>query len=76
MYGKKLNEKETTDSENKYCRIFVEDKGIGFEQKYSEEILEMFKRLHGYSEYEGTDIGLAFCRQIVVRYNGFISALK
>src|SRR5688572_12169504 len=30
----------------KYCRIYVEDNGIGFDQKYAEQIFEMFKRLH------------------------------
>jgi light-regulated signal transduction histidine kinase (bacteriophytochrome) len=30
----------------RFCRIFIEDNGIGFEQKYSEQIFEMFKRLH------------------------------
>ncbi|MEO7311679.1 MAG: response regulator [Chitinophagaceae bacterium] len=63
------------EPENKYCRIYVEDNGIGFEQKYAEEIFEMFKRLHGHSEYAGTGIGLALCKQIVTRHNGFISAL-
>ncbi len=61
-------------SENKYCRIFVEDNGIGFDQKYSEQIFGMFKRLHSKSEFEGTGIGLALCKKIVQEHNGYISA--
>ncbi|HEX8040604.1 MAG TPA: response regulator [Chryseosolibacter sp.] len=58
----------------KYCRIFVEDNGIGFDQKYAEEIFGMFKRLHHNSEFEGTGIGLALCKKIVEQHKGYISA--
>lgn len=57
-----------------YCRIYIQDNGIGFEQKYSEQIFGMFKRLHLHSEFEGTGIGLALCKKIVEEHNGFITA--
>ncbi len=57
-----------------YCRIYVEDNGIGFDQKYADQIFEMFKRLHHHDEYEGTGIGLAFCKKIVEQHEGFITA--
>lgn len=63
-------------NENKYCRIFIQDNGIGFEQKYAEQIFDMFKRLHPQVEYEGTGIGLALCKQIIEKHNGYISALS
>ena len=54
----------------------VRDNGIGFDQKYAEQIFDMFVRLHGNSKYQGTGIGLALCKQIVEKHNGFISALS
>jgi signal transduction histidine kinase len=57
----------------KYCRIFFEDNGIGFDQKYSEQVFRMFTRLHQRNEVEGTGIGLALCKKIVEEHNGFIS---
>lgn len=57
-----------------YCRIYIQDNGIGFDQKYAEEIFGMFKRLHHNSEFQGTGIGLALCKKIVEQHKGFISA--
>jgi signal transduction histidine kinase len=58
---------------NKDCLILVEDNGIGFDQKYSEEVFGMLKKLHG-NQYEGTGIGLTLCRKITDIHHGFISA--
>jgi len=63
------------NEEIRYGRIFIEDNGIGFDQKYAEQIFDMFRRLHSSAEYEGTGIGLALCKKIVEMHKGFISAL-
>jgi len=56
-----------------YCRIYIQDNGIGFDQVYAEQIFDMFRRLHVNSEFEGTGIGLTLCKKIVEKHNGYIS---
>jgi len=62
------------DSTISYCKIIVADNGIGFLQEQSTRIFEPFQRLHAKDKYEGTGIGLAICKKIMIKHKGYITA--
>lgn len=58
-----------------FHKIIMEDKGIGFDNEFSEKIFMIFQRLHTqHSGYRGKGIGLAIAQRIMSNHNGIIQA--
>jgi len=55
-------------------RVSVSDDGIGFEPKYAEAIFEPLRRLHSFTQYPGTGVGLALCKATCERHGWRIEA--
>lgn len=75
IYAKNLQRKAhlTATPGDEVTEIYVEDNGIGFDEKYLDRIFNIFQRLEG-QKYEGSGIGLAVCRKIAIRHGGDITA--
>lgn len=57
-----------------YVCVKIRDEGIGFEEKYLDRIFQMFQRLHDKQNFSGTGVGLALCKKVVDKHQGYITA--
>ena len=62
------------DPNGAFYRFSITDNGIGFEEKFADNVFKLFQRLHPKDKFEGTGIGLAITKKIIERHSGIITA--
>jgi PAS domain S-box-containing protein len=61
-----------TDSDELTFR--VTDNGVGFEAEYAHKVFEPFQRLHRAEDFDGSGVGLAIVRRIIMLHGGRVWA--
>lgn len=67
-----INCEETSES----IILHFADNGIGIDEKYQDQIFEMFTRLNKRSEYAGSGLGLSIVKKLTNLMEGQISLSK
>lgn len=58
-----------------YHVFTISDNGIGIPQQFRTQVFNLFQRLESRSEESGSGIGLAFCKRIIDKHEGYIKII-
>ena len=79
--GIKFNDSSTprvtvsvADTDDDQVTVEVRDNGVGFDPDNADRMFQMFQRLNGRGDFEGTGTGLAIVKKIVEAHDGTVSA--
>ncbi|MBD3640061.1 MAG: phytochrome, partial [Marinobacter sp.] len=56
--------------------LVVQDRGIGFDPRYTQKLFHPFQRLHSREGYAGTGIGMAIVKKILDRHGAEITVIS
>lgn len=63
----------TARLEDHRWQLAVSDNGIGIDPAHHQRIFQVFQRLHGRDQFDGTGIGLSLCQKIVLAHGGALT---
>lgn len=65
-------ENNLPQSETESWEIIIQDNGIGIDNSFKPKLFTLFSRLHTIDDYDGTGVGLAYCRRVIEHHGGSV----